>query len=589
MSTYRVVRVWVSAAFVAAAVALAWPGSPVVRAQAPYDSSLYSGLSWRMLGPFRGGRVDAVSGVPGRPNEFYFGAVNGGVWKTIDAGRVWTPDLRFATGRLHRRACSRPFGTRHDLRRQPASPPCAIRWATATACTSPPTPARRGRTSGSTTRSTSARSRSIPKNADHRLRRGDRPSLRGAPGPRRLPLAGRRQDLEESAVQERQRRRGRTSSIDPTNPRIVYASLWNTRRPTWYTYQPTNGPGGGLFKSTDGGTTWNQLTERPADRPASARPASRSRRATRGAFTRSWTTFFRRARQLTRRALARLLDVAQARQPRRGRRRPWTRRGAAAGAAARPPRSRAASTDRTTPARRGRSCPATPRCGVVAGISSTSSSIRKTRTSCTCRTWRCRDRRTAARRGCRCAAPPAATTTSSRGSLRMIPNTLICASDQGTVITRNATADDPRDVTWSSWLNQPIAQIYHLSVDGRFPYWVTGAQQDSGAVAVRSRGKFANITMRDWEPIGAGGESGMTAADPLHPGIIFGGARHALRPRNQSAAADDSASQPGAGPNGLDGSRWCSRGPIRTRCITRTSSSSRRRTARRRGRRSVRT
>src|ERR1051326_6479902 len=53
--------------------------------------SLYSGLRWRMLGPFRGGRVDAVSGVPGRPNEFYFGAVNGGVWKSIDAGRVWTP------------------------------------------------------------------------------------------------------------------------------------------------------------------------------------------------------------------------------------------------------------------------------------------------------------------------------------------------------------------------------------------------------------------------------------------------------------------------------------------------------------------
>jgi hypothetical protein len=78
-------------------------------------------------------------------------------------------------------------------------------------------------------------------------------------------------------------------------------------------------------------------------------------------------------------------------------------------------------------------------------------------------------------------------------------------------------------VTWSSWLNQPTAQIYHLSVDYRFPYWVTGAQQDSGAVAVRSRGKFAEISMRDWEPIGAGGESGMTAGDPLHPGVIFGG------------------------------------------------------------------
>src|ERR1051325_1242063 len=58
---------------------------------APGDRSLYNGLRWRMLGPFRGGRVDAVSGVPGRPNEFYFGHVNGGVWKSIDAGRVWTP------------------------------------------------------------------------------------------------------------------------------------------------------------------------------------------------------------------------------------------------------------------------------------------------------------------------------------------------------------------------------------------------------------------------------------------------------------------------------------------------------------------
>ena len=82
-------------------------------------------------------------------------------------------------------------------------------------------------------------------------------------------------------------------------------------------------------------------------------------------------------------------------------------------------------------------------------------------------------------------------------------------------------------MTWSSWLNQPIAQIYHVSVDYRFPYWVTGAQQDSGAVAVRSRGKFAGISMRDWEPIGAGGESGMTAGDPRHPGIIFGGTARA--------------------------------------------------------------
>ena len=100
------------------AVALAWGGWPVLRAQGPYDASLYSGLRWRMLGPFRGGRVDAVSGVPGRPNEFYFGAVNGGVWKTdrrrprLDAG------VRLAAGRVDRRARRRAVGARHRLRRQ---------------------------------------------------------------------------------------------------------------------------------------------------------------------------------------------------------------------------------------------------------------------------------------------------------------------------------------------------------------------------------------------------------------------------------------------------------------------------------------
>src|ERR1700712_1029013 len=71
--------------------AMAYGGWPVLRAQGPYDATLYSGLRWRMLGPFRGGRVDAVSGVPGRPNEFYFGAVNGGVWKSVDGGPAWSP------------------------------------------------------------------------------------------------------------------------------------------------------------------------------------------------------------------------------------------------------------------------------------------------------------------------------------------------------------------------------------------------------------------------------------------------------------------------------------------------------------------
>src|SRR5262245_65017382 len=72
--------------------ALAATTFPRVSAQsAAVDPSLYGGLKWRMIGPFRAGRVNAVTGVPGQPETFYFGSVGGGVWKTMNAGRTWTP------------------------------------------------------------------------------------------------------------------------------------------------------------------------------------------------------------------------------------------------------------------------------------------------------------------------------------------------------------------------------------------------------------------------------------------------------------------------------------------------------------------
>src|SRR5713226_419199 len=64
--------------------------TPVSRAQ-QYDANLYSGLRWRMIGPFRAGRVNAVSGVISQPETFYFGSVGGGIWKTNNAGRTWKP------------------------------------------------------------------------------------------------------------------------------------------------------------------------------------------------------------------------------------------------------------------------------------------------------------------------------------------------------------------------------------------------------------------------------------------------------------------------------------------------------------------
>src|SRR5258707_1135727 len=65
----------------------------VIAQQGRIDPSLYSGLRWRMIGPFRGGRVNGVSGVPGQPNVFYMGSVGGGVWKTTNAGRTWLPNF----------------------------------------------------------------------------------------------------------------------------------------------------------------------------------------------------------------------------------------------------------------------------------------------------------------------------------------------------------------------------------------------------------------------------------------------------------------------------------------------------------------
>src|SRR6266568_4809751 len=62
----------------------------IARAQQIPDS-LYSGMKWRMIGPFRGGKVNAVAGVPGNPGVYYFGANGGGVWKTTDGGTVWKP------------------------------------------------------------------------------------------------------------------------------------------------------------------------------------------------------------------------------------------------------------------------------------------------------------------------------------------------------------------------------------------------------------------------------------------------------------------------------------------------------------------
>jgi photosystem II stability/assembly factor-like uncharacterized protein len=490
------------------AVALAWGGWPVLRAQGPYDASLYSGLRWRMLGPFRGGRVDAVSGVPGRPNEFYFGAVNGGVWKTVDAGRVWRPVFD-----------AQPVASIGALAVAPSAPDTVYVGS-----------------GESTLRDSMGYGNGIYKSTDagqtwtHIGLDNTQHIGKVAVNPTNpnivfVAAIGSLYQASPDRGVFRSQDGGKTwtkvlfkndnvgavdVTIDPVNPQVIYAALWSTRRPTWYTYQPSNGPGGGLFKSIDGGTTWKAMT--------TGLPSA--------CIGKSGIAV---APSNPRRVYAVIDDFlpegapANATCPGAPPGRGGGGGGAAGGAPAAPApqqggfyRSDDAGATWTKlsgdAALWGRGwyferLAVDPKNADIVYVPNVSVS----RTKDGGKTW-------VALRG-----SPGGDDYQGAWVSPDDSNTVIIASDQGTIISRNATTDDPREVTWSSWLNQPIAQLYHISVDYRFPYWVTGAQQDSGAVAVRSRGKFGSITMRDWEPIAAGGESGMTAGDPLHPGIIYGG------------------------------------------------------------------
>jgi photosystem II stability/assembly factor-like uncharacterized protein len=93
--------------------------------------------------------------------------------------------------------------------------------------------------------------------------------------------------------------------------------------------------------------------------------------------------------------------------------------------------------------------------------------------------------------------------------------TIALSSDQGAVISVNGGA------TWSSWYNQPTAQFYHVTTDNRFPYWVYGAQQESGSAATMSRSDYGEITFRDWKLLGVE-EYGTIAVDPLNEDLIYG-------------------------------------------------------------------
>ncbi len=440
--------------------------------------NFFSAMQWRCIGPHRGGRVLAVSGVRGEPDTFYFGAVAGGVWKTIDAGRTWLPIFD-----------SQPIASIGALAVS-ISDPNIIYVGTGEADMRSDISFGAGvYKSVDAGRSWSylglSDTRQIgrvlvdPKNPDVVLVA----ALGHGFGPNSERGVYRTTDGGKTwtRVLYKDENTGAIDlAYDPDNSRTVYASLWNARRPPYNSYPPITGPGGGLYKSTDGGATWKDIA-------GHGLPT--------GTLGRIGLDVV--AGQHGKRVYA-LIDSGTTPGP-------LLPPGRASGLYRSDDGGENWNLVSTEPRilSRGwyfgevRSDPKNPDVVYVSNVS----------------LYRSTDggKNFKAIRGA-----PGGDDYHSLWIDPADPRRMIAGVDQGTIVTVNGGK------TWSSWYNQPTAQFYHVAVDNQFPYWVYGAQQDSGTAAVVSRSDYGQITYRDWHPIGAG-ESGYILPDPVNPQIVYGG------------------------------------------------------------------
>lgn len=430
------------------------------------NPALFSEMRWRLVGPFRGGRALTAVGVPGNPSLFYFGAVGGGVWKTTDAGLTWEPIFD-----------SQPIASIGAVEVAPSNPNIIYVGSGEADMRDDITYGNgmyKSTDAGKTWNQIGLRdTRQIgrilvdPKNPDvvYVAALGHAYGANSERGVFRSTDGGQ----NWSRVLFKDDNTGAIDlAFDPQNSKVIYASLWQTRRPPWNVYPASNGPGSGLYKSSDGGATWQHLQaglpEEGLGRIGIAVAPSDANRlylvvdAKDGGIYRSddaGKTFIRG-------------DNEQ---------RVWGRGWYFGGITV------------------------DPKNPDVVFVCNTS-------------TYKSIDG------GKSFTAFKGAPGGDDYHSIWISPedsNRMILSSDQGTVVSLNGGK------TWSSWYNQPTGQFYHVSTDNRFPYWIYGAQQDSGAMAVPSRSNFASITERDWHPVEVGGESGSIAPDPEHPNTIFGG------------------------------------------------------------------
>lgn len=448
------------------ALGLVWmvPCIPLARAQNSPEN-LYSALKWRMIGPFRAGKVNAVAGVPGNSSVYYFGADGGGVWKTTDGGNVWKPIFDHE-----------PIASIGALALAPSNPNVIYVGSGVNGIYSDIAYGNgmyRSGDAGETWQHIGladtqhiARILVDPRNPDIVLVA----ALGHAFGPNEERGVFRSTDGGKSwkKVLYKDNLTGAVDlCFEPGNPRIVYATLWHgIRKPG---QRGTSfGPGSGLHKSNDGGLTWVQIS-------GHGLPA--------GEWGRSGVTV---AAGMHGR---RVYLIVEAKEKAGGLYRSddggetW---------------QRATQDQRIDGYWYMSEMVADPQNPDVLYVPLQS-------------LYRSSD-------GGRSFTPiKGAPGGDDYHSVWIDPTNsqrIMLGVDQGAIVSVNGGQ------TWSSWYNQPTGEFYRVATDHRFPYWVYGPQQDSGTAGIASRGNNGQITEREWYPVGPG-ESGYTIPDPVDPDVVY--------------------------------------------------------------------
>jgi photosystem II stability/assembly factor-like uncharacterized protein len=437
----------------------------------------FGDLAWRMVGPMRGGRTRAVAGVASQPSVFYLGAADGGVWRSDDAGRTWQPLFD-----------GQPTQSIGAIAVAP-SDPNIVYVASGEGLLRPDLSVGNGiyrsRDGGHSwshlglTEGQQIAELAIDPHDPARLFA----AVLGHPyGPN--PERGIYRSLDAGVTWQRVLYKdadtgGSAVAIDPAHPEVVYAGLWQARLGPWEDENEFNGTGGGLFKSSDGGNTWKRLaTGLPADLAQvniAIAPSAPQR-----LYLAVGTTAAGEYSSAAGLGVFRSDDAGES----------WTR----------------ITTDPRPALRIGGGDLPIIRVDPVNPDVVYSASVVTMKSTDGGKGWQ-------PLRGA-----PGGDDYQNLWINPSDPRIIALVSDQGAVITLNGGA------TWSSWFNQPTAQLYHVSVTPTFPYRVCAGQQESGSVCIASRGNDGSITARDWHPVGAI-EYGYVAPDPLDPDVIYGAGR----------------------------------------------------------------